>query len=76
MTGVESLISMHRKEMSLLREEARQARKNRNDSAREMDHAFNELRNQLSAEMPGPVSSPKFRGAIAFMVALLGVLTY
>ncbi len=76
MTGVESLISMHRKEMSALREETRLSRRERKTSTREMDQAFNELRSQLSSEMPACSVSSKFRGAIAFMFTLLGVLSY
>lgn len=76
MTGVESLISMHRKEMSALREQARLARRERKTSERELDHALNELRSQLSAEMPSRTSSSVFRGAVAFMFLLLGVLSY
>lgn len=76
MTGVESLVSMHRKEMALLREETRQSRRERRDSFREMDQSFNELRSKLSAEMPAAGGPSIFRGAVAFMMTLLGVLTY
>ncbi|WP_432734651.1 hypothetical protein [Maridesulfovibrio sp. FT414] len=76
MTGVESLVSVHRKEMALLREESRQSKRERRDSFREMDHSFNELRSRLNAEMPSAGGPSVFRGAVAFMMTLLGVLTY
>lgn len=76
MTGVESLISMHRKEMSALREQSRQARRERKTSERELDQSLNELRSQLNAEMPSGTTSSVFRGAVAFMFLLLGVLSY
>ncbi|WP_320171947.1 hypothetical protein [Maridesulfovibrio sp.] len=76
MTGVESLISMHRKDMSLLRDETRKSNKERKARLRDMDQAFSDLRGRLSAEMPTNSSPLKFRGAVAFMITLLGVLSY
>ncbi len=76
MTSVESLISMHRDDMEMLRGEARAARKDRLSSRREMDQAFKELRSKLTAELPVSTHSFGFRGAVTFMVTLLGVLSY
>ncbi|WP_320174135.1 hypothetical protein [Maridesulfovibrio sp.] len=77
MSSVESLISMHREDMSLLRIEAKQARRERLDSCREMDQAFKDLRSRLSAEMPVTSSySFKLRAPIAFMATLMGVISF
>lgn len=77
MSSVETLISMHREDMALLRIEARQARKERLDSDREMAQAFKELRSKLSAEMPITSSfSVKLRAPLAFMATLMGVISF
>ncbi|TIH13785.1 hypothetical protein D0S45_14310 [Marinifilum sp. JC120] len=77
MSSVETLISMHREDMIFLRTEAKQAKKDRLDSSREMDQAFKELRSKLSAEMPMTSSfSIKLRAPIAAMTALMGVLSF
>ncbi|WP_319777948.1 hypothetical protein [Maridesulfovibrio sp.] len=76
MSSVESLVSMHRKDMVLLRTEAKQARKQRHGSERELDQAFKELRSKLSSEMPVASSFPmKLRAPIALMVTLVGVFS-
>lgn len=67
---------MHRDDMEVLRDEARTARKDRLSSSREMDQAFKELRSRLTAELPVATPSSRIRGAVTFMVTLLGVLSY
>lgn len=67
---------MHRKDMSMMREESRLARRERKKSSREQDRAFDELRARLNSEMPSSDGFSKFRGAVAFMLTLFGVLTY
>ncbi|NDV22391.1 hypothetical protein [Desulfovibrio sp. JC022] len=77
MSSVETLMSMHREDMALLRTEAKQARKERLDNNREMDLAFKDLRSKLSAEMPVTSSfSIKLRAPFAVMTALMGVLSF
>ncbi|CCO23360.1 hypothetical protein [Maridesulfovibrio hydrothermalis] len=75
MSGVESLIYMHREDMVVLRGEVRQARKDRKCHSREMDQAFKEMRAKLAAEMHETSTSSRFRGAMAFMSVLLTVLS-
>jgi|GEM_PF-2095116 len=77
-SSVESLISMHREDMAMLRTEAKQARKERLDSSREMDLALKELRARLSEDMPVVTSSfsVKLRAPIALMVTLMGVFSF
>ncbi|NDV28373.1 hypothetical protein [Desulfovibrio sp. JC010] len=77
MSNIETLVSMHREDMALLRTEAKQARQERLDCEREMNQAFKELRSQLAAEMPVRSSySVTLRAPIAFMATLMGVFSF
>ncbi|WP_027721812.1 hypothetical protein [Maridesulfovibrio zosterae] len=76
MNSVESLISMHRKDMEFLRDESRTARKQRLSDCRALDQSFKELRTKLSADLPHMSPASKLRGAVTLMAALLGVLSY
>lgn len=69
---------MHREDMAVLRAEAKQARKARLDSSREMDSALKELRTRLSEDMPVTTSSfpLKLRAPIALMATLMGVFSF
>lgn len=69
---------MHREEMAVLRTEAKQARKERLDSSREMDLALKELRTKLSEDLPVTTSSfsVKLRAPIALMATLMGVFSF
>lgn len=77
MSNIESLLSVHRQDMEMLRGESRQARSLRSKEYREMDKEFNDLRSKLSAELPSRVTvSSLLRGPFAFMFTLLAILTF
>ncbi|WP_291329635.1 hypothetical protein [Desulfovibrio sp. UCD-KL4C] len=77
MSNIESLLSVHRRDMEMLRGESRQARSIRSKEYREMNKEFNALRSKLSAELPHYVKvSSLLRGPFAFMLTLLTILSF
>ncbi|MBI9111769.1 hypothetical protein [Maridesulfovibrio ferrireducens] len=77
MNNIESLLTVHRQDMELLRGESRQARSLRTIKDREMNREFKALRSKIAAEMPKSVTASfMLRGPVTFMLTLLAVLSF